>query len=44
MRDTVFVYIVNGLIKQATLSGAEADRFELGLGDRMLGKVILEAR
>lgn len=44
MRDTVFIYIINGLIKQATLRGDAADRFELGLGDRMLGKVILEAR
>lgn len=44
MRDTVFVYIVNGLIKQATLRGDAAERFEIGLGNRMLGKVILEAR
>lgn len=44
MRDTVFVYTVGNRVMQATLHGFEADLFEAGLGDRLLGKVILEAK
>ncbi len=44
MRDIVFVYTVGGQIMSATLHGFEAERFEKGLGDRLLGKVVLEAK
>jgi hypothetical protein len=44
MRDIVFVYMLGKQVMSATLHGFEADRFEAGLGDRLLGKVILEAK
>lgn len=44
MRDTVFVYLVGEKVMQATLTGQVAERFEIGLGERLLGKVVLEAK
>lgn len=44
MRDTIFIYTLGERVMSATLHGFEAERFETGLGDRLLGKVILEAK
>lgn len=44
MRDIIFVYLDGLTVRQATLTGAAAERFEAGLGGRMLGKIIGEAR
>lgn len=44
MRDVVFVYWLGEKIMQATLNHWQAERFEMGLGDRLIGKVVLEAR
>lgn len=44
MRDIIFVYTVGEKVMQAILHGFEAERFEIGLGDRLLGKVVLEAK
>lgn len=44
MRDIIFVYMDGTTVRQATLTGAVADRFERGLGDRLIGRIVLEAR
>lgn len=44
MRDIIFVYLDGSIVRQATLTGAAAERFESGLGNRMIGKIIGEAR
>lgn len=44
MRDVIFVYWLGEQIKQARLEHWQAERFEAGLGDRMIGKIVLEAR
>ena len=44
MRDIVFVYWIGEQVKQATVKQWQADRFEAGLGNRMIGKIVLEAR
>lgn len=44
MRDIVFIYTVGERVMSATLHGFEAERFEIGLGDRLFGKVVLEAK
>ena len=44
MRDTVFVYMLGEKVMQAVLHGFEAERFEIGLGDRLLGAVVLAAK
>jgi hypothetical protein len=44
MRDIIFIYLDGSTVRQATLTGAAADRFEVGLGNRMLGKIVGEAR
>lgn len=48
MRDTIFIYWDGAIVRQmkfeASATKQEIERFESGLGGRMLGKVIGEAR
>lgn len=44
MRDIIFIYWLGEQVKQATVHDWQAGRFEIGLGDRMIGKIVLEAR
>ena len=44
MRDVVFVYMWGEKLMQAVLPQWQAERFERGLGNRLIGKVILEAK
>lgn len=44
MRDIIFVYWLGENVMQATLQYWQAERFEAGLGDRLIGKVVLEAK
>lgn len=44
MRDIIYIYMDGLRLAQATLCGEMAARFERGLGDRLIGKVVLEAK
>ena len=44
MREFTFIYYVGAALHQTTVTGDMAARFEAGLGSRMLGKIVGEAR
>ena len=44
MREFTFVYYVGAALHQTTVSGDMAERFEAGLGNRMLCKIVGEAK